>query len=253
MRVLRRNRYVLGGLEVGTTLVLLAVIWFATKNSTSPYVPALSTILTTFKDTWLFSRFGSDIVPSLLRLFAGFGFSIILGVAIGVALGASWVLRALFDPIVTFLRSIPPPIIIPIVMVVLGLGNSTKITVIAFVCTWPIAVNTEDGVLSLDPTALATARSYQISGITRLRSIVLPAVAPRAFAGMRMSLTLAILMLVVAEMLGSTSGIGYFVMSSQQQYEIPEMWAGIILLGIIGFVLNGLFQLLENRILAWRQ
>jgi ABC-type nitrate/sulfonate/bicarbonate transport system permease component len=112
-------------------------------------------------------------------------------------------------------------------------------------------MNTTDGMDGLDPTLLETVRSYEISGLDRMRLVILPAIAPRVCAGLRISLSLAVLILIVAEMLGSSNGIGFFVLQAQQSFAIPQMWAGTLLLGLLGYSLNAGFGVFERRALRW--
>jgi ABC-type nitrate/sulfonate/bicarbonate transport system permease component len=240
-------------LEITVPLALLA-LWAAwSASSDSFYFPPLTDILTTFQETWLFERVGSDVVPSLERLLLGYFIAVAVAVAVGIPLGLSPVLRRATSPIVEFLRAIPPPALLPFAIVVLGVGNSGKVFLIAFVCLWPVLLNTIDGVTGIDPTMRETARVYGVSGRDRLLRIVLPAAAPQIFAGMRTSLSLALILMVISEMVASTDGIGFFVLQSQRSFAIPEMWSGILLLGILGYALNLIFLLAERRALAWHR
>jgi ABC-type nitrate/sulfonate/bicarbonate transport system permease component len=105
----------------------------------------------------------------------------------------------------------------------------------------------------VDPTLVDTGRVYRIPARDRLTHVVLPAAAPQIFAGMRTSLSLALILMVISEMVASSNGIGYFVLQSQRSFAIPEMWSGIILLGILGYAFNAIFLLLERRALAWHR
>ena len=134
-----------------------------------------------------------------------------------------------------FLRAIPAPALLPFAILVLGVGNSMKIFIIAFVCLWPVLLNTIDGVAGVDPTLRETARVYRIGARDRILRVMLPAAAPQIFAGMRTSLSLALILMVISEMVASTNGIGYFVLQSQRSFAIPEMWSGILLLGLLGY------------------
>lgn len=248
----RRHATVAMTLEISVTAAVLIVIWFATANSTSPYVPSLKTILDTFWHAWTTgANLTDDLVPSIYRLLAGFFLASVCGVVIGIATGLSPVLRAMAMPVMSFVRALPAPVLVPAFMVLLGIGSGEKIGIITFVCAWPIALNTQDGVTGLDPLTMETARSYGISRLDKFRYVLLPAISPRIFAGLRMSSSLAVLMLVVAEMLGSANGVGYFAMYSAQTYDIPDMWAGVLLLGLLGFVLNWLLVKIEYRVLRW--
>jgi len=238
-------------LEIGVTLLIIAGIWVYTDRSSSPYVPALSEVLKTFRETWLFERFGSDLVPSLIRVALGYALGITIGVGAGLLLGHIRWLRLAAEPTVSFLRSIPPPALLPLFILVFGIQDSMKIAIIAFVCIWPVLLNTIDGVVSLDPTLKATAAIYGINGPARLTRVVLPAISPRIFAGMRTSLSVALLIVVVSEMVASTNGLGYLVLEAQATFAIRRMWAGILMLGIIGYLANTLFITLERRALRW--
>lgn len=248
-----RSRGARVALELAVPLALLGLYGLWSRGSDTYYFPPLTDILDKFADTWLFERVGSDVVPSLVRLALGYGIACAVAVAAGLALGLSRPLRRTTDPIVQFLRAIPPPALLPFGILVLGVGNSMKVFVIAFVCLWPVLLNTIDGVAGVDPTLRETARVYGISGRDRLLRVTLPAASPQIFAGMRTSLSLALILMVISEMVASTNGIGYFVLQSQRSFAIPEMWSGILLLGILGYVLNAIFLLIERRVLRWHR
>ena len=235
-------------LEVLVPLLLLGLwaIWSA--GSDTFYYPPLTEILEKFSETWLFERVGSDVVPSLLRLTAGYFLAVAIAVLVGIPLGLNDTARRAAAPIIEFLRTIPPPALLPLAIVVIGVGNSMKVAIIAFVCLWPVLLNTIDGIRGIDPTLTETARVYGVP-----RRATPPAAAPQIFAGMRTSLSLALILMVISEMVASTNGIGLFVLQSQRSFAIPEMWSGILLLGILGYVLNLVFVLVERRGLAWHR
>jgi ABC-type nitrate/sulfonate/bicarbonate transport system permease component len=248
-----RSRALSVVLEIAVPLALLALWAVWSSGSDTYYFPPLTDILQTFADTWVFERVGSDVVPSLVRLGLGYGIAVAVAVAVGLALGLSTPLRRATDPIVQFLRAIPPPALLPFGILVLGVGTSMKVFIIAFVCLWPVLLNTIDGVAGVDLTLRETAAVYRIGGRDRLLRVTLPAAAPQIFAGMRTSLSLALILMVISEMVASSNGIGYFVLQSQRSFAIPEMWSGILLLGILGYVLNAVFLLVERRVLRWHR
>lgn len=239
--------------ELAVPAAVVAAWWVWSTAAESFYFPPLPQILTTFADTWLFERVGSDVAPSLIRLFAGFGLAVVFSVVAGVLLGGSRAARRAAEPIVEFLRAVPPPALLPFAIVILGVGDWMKIFIIALVCVFPVLLNTIDGVIGVDPTLKDTARAYGVRGFERLRRVVLPAAMPQIFAGMRTSLSLALILMVISEMVGSTNGIGYFVLQSQRSFDIPEMWSGIVLLGVLGYLLNAGFTAVERRTLAWHR
>jgi ABC-type nitrate/sulfonate/bicarbonate transport system permease component len=248
-----RSRALATALEITVPIVLLVIWGVWSSGSDTYYFPPLTDIFKTFADTWLFERVGSDVVPSLARLALGYGIACAVAVAAGLALGLSQPLRRATDPIVQFLRSIPPPALLPFGILVLGVGTSMKVFIIASVCLWPVLLNTIDGVAGVDPTLRETARVYAIRPRDQILRVTLPSAAPQIFAGMRTSLSLALILMVISEMIASTNGIGYFVLQSQRSFAIPEMWSGILLLGILGYVLNVVFVLIERRVLRWHR
>jgi ABC-type nitrate/sulfonate/bicarbonate transport system permease component len=249
----RRIRWLGLGLEVTVPLLALVLWGVLSAGSDTYYFPPLTDILSTFADTWLFERVGSDVVPSLVRMGLGFAIAVVVAITAGLLLGLSRRARIAAAPIVEFLRAIPPPALLPFAILVIGVGNSMKVFIIAFVCIWPILLNTVDGVRAIDPTLDDTTRVYGISSRDRVWRVMLPAASPQIFAGMRTSLSLALILMVISEMVASTNGIGYFVLQSQRTFAIPEMWSGILLLGILGYVLNGGFMLIERRLLRWHR
>jgi ABC-type nitrate/sulfonate/bicarbonate transport system permease component len=244
--MIRRALYVLA------LPVVLFVVWFvATDSSENFYVPPLRTILTAFADTWTPDRLRADVLPSLVRLAVGYLLAVVLGVTIGVLIGEHRRLRATFEPVLEFFRAIPPPVLVPVIVLFAGIGNSMKVIVIVSGCVWPILLNTVEGVRAVDGVLIDTARAYRITGVTRLRRLVLPAAAPQIVTGMRQALSIAIILMVISEMFAASNGLGFTIVQFQRSFAIPEMWSGIILLGLLGFLLSELFRLAERRILAW--
>jgi ABC-type nitrate/sulfonate/bicarbonate transport system permease component len=244
-----RLRYL--AIEIGATAAIIVLATLYVDSHVSYAVVSVPAMLGAFRQDWLFARFGQDIVPSLERMFLGYFIGVIVGATIGMALGLTPVLRLALQPVITFLRSIPAVALLPIAVVLLGIGNIMKISVIAFVCVWPVLLNMTDGVISIDRTLRDTAHSYMLGRYDRLRSVVLPAAGPQLAAGMRMSLSLSVLLLVAGEMVGSSNGIGYFLLQAQQNFAIANMWAAILLLGLLGWALNTIFSVAERRVLRW--
>jgi ABC-type nitrate/sulfonate/bicarbonate transport system permease component len=248
-----RRRVLEAALEITVPLLVLVAWGLLSAGSESFYFPPLTSILATFADIWLFERIGSDVVPSLVRMGLGYGIAVVVAVAGGVSLGLLRRGRLAAGPIVEFLRAIPPPALLPFAILVFGTGTDMKVFIIAFVCLWPILLNAIDGVTSVDPTLRETTRVYGVRTIDRIRLVVMPAAAPQIFAGMRTSLSLALILMVISEMVASTNGIGYFVLQSQRRFNMPEMWSGIFMLGILGYALNAGFVLIERRVLRWHR
>lgn len=234
--------------------VLLIVLWWVlSANSEELYFPPLETILTEFVNQWILGpRWRTDLIPSLLNLAAGFLLSIVLGTGLGLLLGMWPVGRAITAPILTFFRALPSPALIPIVLGIFGIGASMNIALIVLGALWPTLLNTVDGVRSLDGQVREMVRSYRLTRLQAIRFVILPNAGPQIFAGYRISLQIAIILIVVSEMVGATRGLGYYVIESQQLFMITQTWVGTILLGIVGYLLTLLFVAAERRILRWQ-
>ena len=155
-------------------VTLIAAWWITSADSQSFYFPPLQTILQTFGKLWFSPQGLSDVVPSLWRLSVGYLAAAFLGIAIGIPVGASRNLRNVLEPVLEFLRAIPPPVLVPVLILFTGLGNEMKALVILFGCIWPVLLNTVAGVRALDEVLAETVRSYRIGRLARLWHFVLP-------------------------------------------------------------------------------
>ena len=187
-------------------VVLVAIWWVATANSTSIFWPPLSRIVGVFGETWFTGRFTADVLPSLARLFVGYLAALALGVAMGVAIGSFRVLRGLVEPVLEFFRAIPPPVLVPILMLFAGIGNEMKVLVIVSGCLWPVLLNTVEGVRGLDEVLRDTARCYRLGPRARLLPLILPAASPQIAAGARQALSIGIILMVISEMFAASNG-----------------------------------------------
>jgi ABC-type nitrate/sulfonate/bicarbonate transport system permease component len=243
----------LGGVVISLLVPVGVVIvwWFLSMNSASPFFPPLSSILETFTSTWMSTKIFTDVLPSLGRMFTGFVIAVIVGIALGVLLGRVRILAYALNPVLQFFRALPATALIPVSIVLLGIGDAPKILLIAFVSVFPILLNTIDGVRNIDPVMEDVCRSYKFQNSQRVRWVQLHAASPQVLAGMRIGLSMAFVVMVVTEMLAATNGIGYVTLTAQQSFQIPLMWSGLLLLGLLGIIINGLFVLVERRLLRW--
>lgn len=246
-----RRRALLLAIEVAVPAAVLAVLFAWSDSAGSFYFPPATEVAESFSETWLSSGFSEDVVPSLIRLLAGYAVGVLGGIACGVLIAEQRALRLATAPIVEFLRALPASALIPTFILALGVGETSKIAMIAFGCFWPVLLSTVDGISAGDETYRTTARAYRIDPMRRLWHVTLPAAAPQIAAGMRTSVSLALILMVVSEMVASTGGIGHFVLQAQSQFDMPAMWAGIVLIGLLGYLLNALFTLAEHRVLRW--
>jgi len=243
-----------GALAMGSALALPAALfalwWAASADSKSFYLPPLRAILDAFGPTWS-ARWTTDVLPSIGRLALGYAGAVIAGVGLGVPLGAQPRLRAALEPALELFRAIPPPALVPVFMLLFGIGTPMKLLVIASGAVWPVLLNTIEGVRAVDEVLSDTCRSYGITGVRRLRVLVLRGASPQIVTGMRQALSIAIILMVISEMFASSSGLGFAIVDFQRAFSIPQMWSGILLLGVLGFVLSLGFGLFEARALRW--
>lgn len=238
-------------LEIATPLVLLVVWWVTSYNSLSVFFPPLRFITEEFAEHWLGAGFVTDFLPSLSRMLSGYAIAVVVGTGLGMLIGLSHTARRLSGPLVSFLRSIPGAALLPPAVTLLGVGHGMKVAIIAFICIWPILLNTTDGIDERHPTEVSTAQVFKISGVKQFFWVTLPSASPRIFAGLRTSLALAVIMLVISEMIASTGGLGFFTLHAQRTFDVPAMWSGIIMIGLLGYVLTLLFGAVERSVLRW--
>ena len=243
----------LGRAVVGMWLfVVLAVVWWVTSaHSTSPFFPPLQSILRRLYELWIVGSAKDQLGSSLEHFAFGYAIASVAGIGIGALLWSLRTVRDATSPFVYFLYVLPTPVLVPAIMTIFGIGFTMKVVIIAFAAIWPTLLNTLDGMKGVDQVKLDSARALGLSGFGTVRSVVLPAAGPQIVAGLRNSLQVAIILMVVSEIVASTGGIGYFILTAQQSFSFVDMWTGIIVLALIGSALNLIFVLAEHRVLHW--
>jgi ABC-type nitrate/sulfonate/bicarbonate transport system permease component len=239
----------------------VVVLWeLVTRAVDETYFPPPTKIIDALHELWfsgpashvfLTDKAVDDFSTSLTHLFVGWALAGAAGVLAGAAIGRSRVLYDLLNPVLEFLRAIPPPTLVPFFIIVFQLGTTMQVVTIAFGVVWPVLLNTCDGVRTVDPLQLETARVFGVGRLRRLLTVTLPAASPKIFAGLRVALSFALILMVISELFGSTAGIGSELIGAQRSFELPRMWAGIVMLGLLGLMLNAVFMLLERRLLSW--
>lgn len=235
-------------------IVLLLVLWevvAVAKLLPAMSFPRMSLILETLWGLIASGELFAELKPSMIRMFAGYLAGSALGVLVGLMMGNFRFFYNLLEPITEFLRPIPSPAYIPIVILFLGIDDEMKVFMIAFASFFPVLLNTYSGVRSVDPVQLQTARTFGVSGGQLLWQVVLPASAPYIFTGLRVSLAVGLIVMVISEMVAASNGIGYFILGAQRSFKIREMFAGVITLAVLGYALNRVFLYVESRVLAW--
>lgn len=235
-------------------LLALAGLWEAVSRAglvSRLYFPPVSTIAAMF---WKLTA--SGLLPlqagqTLLRALAGLALAALIAIPLGLAMGVSRRLSGLLSPTVELLRPVPPPAIIPAAMLFLGIGLGMKLFVIVFACFFPILVGAVDGARGVAPGFRLTAAAYGCTRFDTLARVVLPAAGPSVAAGFRTAVPMALIVAVLSEMIGATNGIGHYILRMQRTFAIPEMYAGVSMLGIMGLGVNAVVEGLLGRLLRW--
>jgi ABC-type nitrate/sulfonate/bicarbonate transport system permease component len=215
-------------------------------------LPRVSTILSAWWSALSGGAIIAAVLPTLWRILAGFALASLVGIPLGLLMGTIPLVYRLLEPLTEFIRPIPSAAYIPVAILFLGIGDEMKIFVVFLASLFPILLNSYAGVRGIDPVLIDTAHTFRTSRATTLRQIVLPASLPSILTGMRISVGLSLIVAVVAEMISGNSGIGYFILNNQRIFRVPEMFAGIFTLGLLGFMINLAFLRIEHHLLRWR-
>jgi ABC-type nitrate/sulfonate/bicarbonate transport system permease component len=241
-------------LELWLPILLVTVWWFASSVSTSVYFPPLSSIMNSFVRDWINPEgLAKNLLPSLQLLALGYCLALVSGIVVGTVLGLVGSLERATRPLLETLRAIPGVALLPIFIVLFGIDVQMKVLLIAFGSFWPVLLNTIDGVRGIEPLLLDVSRVFRYGRARRLAWIILPGASPQIFAGARTALAISLIIMVVSETVGGSGGIGYFLLAAQRNFAINSMWGAILALGILGYLLNIVFRVIERVVLRWHR
>ena len=246
------DKYLYGSLGLAFFLFLW---WFA--NSTGLLNPKFlsppQTVLTTLifgvlpdGDIW------PEIGPSLRRGLEGFAIAAALGISGGIVVGSLAFLEKILAPILLFFRNLSILALFPVFLLFFGIGEGSKIAIVAWASFWPIFITTTSAVKGVEQILINAARTLGAGRSYIFMHVVLPAAFPNIFPGIRLAAGYAFTALVAAEYLGATEGLGIYIRASQERFEIPSMYAGIVVLGLIGVAINLVLTRVEERFTRWQ-
>jgi NitT/TauT family transport system permease protein len=216
------------------------------------FLPPLSEVLA---DWWQLLRSGQlaeHAEASLVRSLSGFGLAIVITIPLGLVIGWYKPVANLLNPLLEVFRNTAALALLPVFVLILGLGETSKIAIITYACAWPVLLNTISGVRTVDPLLIKSARSLGLGPLRLFQKVVLPAAVPTIFTGIRLAGAYSILILIAAEMVGAKAGLGYLINYAQYNFAVPDMYAGIITISAIGLIVNQLLIALERRFSTWR-
>lgn len=209
----------------------------------------------TFSELWAQASDGRLWRPAMetsSRMLSGWVVSSVAGILIGACIASSRPARQLFQPTLEFLRPLPASAIIPVAILAFGLSDAMSIAVVAFGSVWPVLLASVQGFGSMDVRLQEVAQVLRMSTLERFWKISLPNAVPDILAGARVGLAVALILAVVTEMQASLPGLGQSILMAQRSFRSPELYAGVVMLGGIGFVASAVLHAVERRALRWR-
>ena len=250
--LLKYDKYIYGLLGLGFFLFLW---WFA--NSTgllnpkflSPPQTVLTALLTGVLpdgDIW------PEIWPSLDRGLEGFAIALALGISGGIVVGSFTLFEKILAPILLFFRNLSILALFPVFLLFFGIGEESKVAIVTWAAFWPVFISTTSAVKGVERILINAARTLGAERSYIFAHVVLPAAFPNIFPGIRLAASYAFTALVAAEYLGATEGLGIYIRASQERFEIPSMYAGILVLGLIGVAINLVLTGVEQRVTGWQ-
>lgn len=218
----------------------------------SIFLPPVSRVVVTWFELALDGQLWENLGASLARALAGFAIALLIAVPLGLIIGWYRAADELLTPLLEVFRNTAALALLPVFVLLLGLGETSKISLIVFACVWPVLLNTISAVRTVDPLLIKSARSLGFGSAAVFGKIVLPASVPTVFTGIRLAAAGSILVLVAAEMVGAKAGLGYLINAAQYNFEVPQMYAGIVTISLLGIAFNHALTAVERRLSRWR-
>jgi len=236
-------------------LLVLAVLWEVlprTGLADPTFLPSLSEVLAAGWDLARDGQLAEHTVASLQRSLLGLGLAVLYAVPLGLAIG--WYRRThdVLNPLIEVLRNTAPLALLPLFILFLGIGEVSKVALVVYSCSWPLLLNTVAGVRQVDPLLVKSARTMGATPAQLFARVILPAALPGVFVGIRLASAASILVLIAAEMVGAKAGLGYLVIYAQYNFQIPQMYFGILSITAIGLAVNASLEYLERRLMRWK-
>jgi ABC-type nitrate/sulfonate/bicarbonate transport system permease component len=249
----RRRKWIDRSIGAAVVLLALAAIETAVRLGAlnAALVPPPTAVAQRTFEILASGAFLAPLGSTLYLLFAAYFAASLLAVMVGLLMGRFVAMYNLFEPLVELLRPLPKPALLPPLILFLGLGDAMKLTVVGLGVFFPVLINTVQGVRGIDPVLINTARTFGCGRFAILLKVILPASLPLILAGMRVSLALGLILVVIAEMLAGTGGLGYLILDMQRSFRAQNMYAWLVILAVLGYTLNAFFLTIERRVIHW--
>ena len=248
-----RRAFNLPGWIVFTLALLIWELGSRNNPALQTYLPPVSRILSSLGELILSGRILSHLMITLSRFLQGYVLAALIAVILGTVLGYFRLAHSLFEAVIEFLRPMPSVAIIPVAVLLLGISDAMIVAVTVYASLWPVLINTIDGVRYIERTLIDTGRTFGLNRRQILWLVVLPAAAPYIVTGLRISLSIALILVTTAEMIAGSRGLGFFILDEERSMNSGNMYARVILVSALGYLLNRLFVLGEGWAMNWRR
>ncbi|UTT71257.1 ABC transporter permease [Arthrobacter sp. DNA4] len=238
-------------------VLLFLLLWelgplYLAPDSTRVFLPPLHEVLSALGALIAKGQLQNHLGASLTRSASGFGIAVVSAVVLGLLVAWYGALDRFLNPLLEVFRNTAALALLPVFTLLLGIGETSKISIVAYAAFFPVLLNTIAGVRTVDPLLIRAARSLGLSNFTLFQKVILPSAVPTIFTGIRMAGTSSILVLIAAEMVGAKAGLGYLIVNSQSSFLIPDMYAGILTVSLLGLAVNYLLVGVERHFSRWR-
>ncbi len=245
--------------EAAASVALLAAVlalWWAASHGgwiSRVFLPTPEATLASLREGLADGELAAFTAATAWRMVLGWLLASAAGVLLGVFIGVSATARAFLQPMLEFIRPLPASALLPLAIAIFGLSPAMVLSVVAFGAMWPVLLGTIHGLTSVEPRLQEVARCLDLSRAATVWKIGLPNALPDILSGMRLALTVALIVSVVGEMIASQTGLGQAILLAARAFRASELFAGIVLLGLIGLASNALLALAERQWLQWQR
>ncbi|MFE5286111.1 ABC transporter permease [Nocardia sp. NPDC056611] len=246
------------GWRIGKPAVVIAAflaVWEAAPRLglvDEVFLPPFSTVVSAGLELIRNGQLWEHVSTSLTRSLIGFAIALVTAIPVGVAIAWYRPVAEFLNPVLELFRNTAALALLPVFILILGIGETSKIALVVYAGFFPILLNTISGVRTVDPLLVKSAVSLGFSPLRLFQKVILPAAVPSIFTGIRMAASGSILVLIAAEMFGARAGLGYLITAAQQNFQIPDMYAGIVAIAVVGLTYNGVLVAIERRLSRWR-
>ncbi len=216
------------------------------------FIPAPTDIALRFWEMIVSGELWMHVAVTLYRVLVGFLLGVVPGVAVGLLMAMFRPVRIFFDPLIASLFPIPKIALMPLLLLVFGFGDASKVALVAIAVFFPVIINTYSGASNIEKIYWDVARNYGASQQVMFRRIVFFGALPMIFAGLRIALAVSFIVLVAAEFVATKAGIGYLIWNSWELLQVDVMFVGIVTVGILGLIATVILQEIERKVIPWK-